>query len=144
MELMVPGIGEVVALDNPKEVALALDGVRDLERQLRYVKTELTNALVYASQIAGTKTLHLGGVKAEIKGGTSTAYDAEAIEAGFRAAGMPEERIRAIVKETVSYTVSAVKAQQAAGANPAYAEIIEAHKTTVETPFSVVISLAKP
>jgi hypothetical protein len=141
MELMVPGIGQVVALDNPKEVALALDGVRDLERQLRLVKTELTSALVYASQQAGAKTLHLEGVKVEIKGGTQTVYEAELIEQGLREAGMPEARIREIVKETVSYVVSAVQAKQAAAANPAYAAVIEAHKRVEEKATSVSISL---
>jgi hypothetical protein len=141
MELMVPGIGEVVALDDPKQVAVALDGVRDLERQLRLVKGELTNALVYASQIEGTKTLHLeGGMKATIKSGSETVYDAEQIEVGLREAGMPEERIREIVVETVTYAVAGVKAKQAAGANPAYAAVIEAHKRTEEKAPYVTIS----
>jgi hypothetical protein len=140
MELMVPGIGEIVALDDPKQVAVALDGVRDLERQLRLVKTELTNALVYASQVEGTKTLHLEGVKATIKSGSETVYDAEQIEIGLREAGMPEERIREIVVETVTYAVAGVKAKQAAGANPAYAAVIEAHKRTEEKAPYVTIS----
>jgi hypothetical protein len=141
MELMVPGIGEVVALDDPKQVAVALDGVRDLERQLRLVKTELTNALVYASQVEGTKTLHLeGGLKATIKSGSETVYDAEQIEIGLREAGMPEERIREIVVETVSYAVAGVKAKQAAGANESYARIIDAYKRVEEKAPYVTIS----
>jgi hypothetical protein len=140
MELMVPGIGEVVALDNPAQVAVALDGIRDLERQLRLVKDELTNALVYASQVQGTKTLHLEGVKATIKSGTETVYDAEEIEQGLREAGMPEERIREIVVETITYAVAAVKAKQAAGANPAYEAVIEAHKRVEEKKPYVTIS----
>lgn len=142
MELMVPGIGEVVALNDPRQVAIAIDGIRDLQRQLRLVTTELTNAIVYASQVAGTKTLHLeGGVKATLGSDTVTVYDAEQIEIGLREAGMPEERIREIVKETVSYVVDAVKAKQAAGANPAYAAVIDANKRVDAKQPSVSISL---
>jgi hypothetical protein len=142
MELMVPGIGEIVPLDDPQKVALALDAVRDLERELRLVKNELTNAIVYASQIAGTKTLHLEGVKATIKGGSSVVYDAVEIEKGLREVGMPEERIREIIKETVTYSVDGVRAKQAAGANPVYAEIIERGKTVVEANPYVTLSLS--
>lgn len=143
MELVVPGIGELVALDDPKQVSLALDAVRDLEWKLRAVKTELTRALVHASEVAGSKTLHLEGVKVTIKSGFETVYDAEQIEIGLREAGMPEDRIRQIVKETVSYKVDANQAKQAAGANPAYAAVIDAHKETREIAPSASISLAK-
>lgn len=140
MQLVVPGVGEVVALDNPREVALALDSVRDLERQLRSVKQELTSAIVYASQQAGSKTLHLEGMKVVVKGGEQTVYDAEAIEEGLREQGMSEERIREIVKETVTYTIVAAQASQAAGANPAYAEVIEMNKTVIDAPASISIT----
>lgn len=143
MDLVVPGIGEVVPLDDPKQVAFAIDAVRDLEWKLRAVKTELTRALVHASEVAGSKTLHLEGVKVTIKSGPETVYDAEQIEIGLRDAGMPEERIRQIVKETVSYKVDANQAKQAAGANPAYAAVIEANKQTREMTPSATISLAK-
>lgn len=143
MELVVPGVGEVVDLTDTRQVALALDTVRDLERQLRGVKAELTNAIVYASRTEGVKTLHFEGCSATIKGGTETNYDAEAIELGLREAGMPEERIREIVKETVSYTVDAVKAKQAAAANPAYAAVIDAHRVSNEKAPYVTISLTK-
>lgn len=138
-ELVVPGIGEIVALDDPQAVVNALDGVRDLEHSLREVKSVLTASLIHEAMVQGTKTLHLDGVDAIVKSGTKIEYDPMAIEAGLREAGMPEDRIREIVKETVSYSVSAVKAKQAAGANPAYAAIIEANKQTIETPPYVTI-----
>jgi hypothetical protein len=131
-ELVVPGIGQIVNLDDPPEVAGALGKVRELESMLRSVKSELTAALVYASQRLGTKTLHLENCDVTIKSGSSTVYDPIEIEAGLRAAGMPEERIREIVKETVSYSVDAVKAKQAAGANPLYAAVIAKHSQTEE------------
>lgn len=140
MELMVPGVGEIVALDDPQQVAMAIDAIRDLQQQLYGVTAELTRALIHASQVAGTKTLHLEGVKVTVKTGERIVYDPEAIEAGLREAGMPEDRIREVVKETVTYAVAGVKAKQAAGANPVYAEIIEAHKRVEEKPPSVTIS----
>ena len=138
-ELVVPGIGEIVPLDDPQKVAFALDGIRDLERNLKEIKSELTAAIVEASKVQGTKTLHLDGLDAIVKSGTKVEYDPIAIELGLREAGMPEERIREIVKETVSYSVDAVKAKQAAGANPAYAAVIAANQQTIESPPYVTI-----
>ena len=143
-EIAVPGIGEIVNLDDARAVAFALDGVRDLERQLRDVKAELTRALVYESGVQGTKTLHMEGIKAVLKSSAETIYDAEEIEIGLREAGMPEDRIRLIVVETTSYKVDAVKAKQAAAANPAYAEVINANKHEVEKAASVTLTLARP
>lgn len=142
-ELVIPGLGQLVDLADIPEVARTLDHVRDLERQLREIKTALTEAIVEASQREGTKTLHMEGLTATIKSGTDIHYDAEAIEEGLRAAGMPEERIREVVVETITYKVSAVKAKQAAGANPAYAEIIEANRREIEKPPYVTISLVR-
>jgi len=140
-ELMVPGVGQVVNLEDAGECALALDALRDLEYQLRMAKTELTRALVHASQQAGTKTLHLPGAKATISGGSETQYDADALIPALLASGMSPERVSEIVVETVTYKVSAVEAKRAAEANPVYAEIIDAHTTTVEKAFSVSVSL---
>lgn len=138
-DLVVPGIGEIVPLDDPTKVSYALDSIRDLERELRSVKAELTRAIVHHSQVAGARTLHLQGITVSVKSGTQTVYDAEAIEQGLREAGMPEDRIREIVKETVTYAVDAVKAKQAAGANPLYAAVIEANKQIEEKPAYVTV-----
>lgn len=143
MELVVPGLGAVVNLDDPQQVTLALDDVRDLERELRNVKAELTRAIVHAASVRGTKTLHLENCTAIVKGGEAIIYDAEAIEEGLRAAGMPEDRIREIVVETVSYRVAANEAKRAAAANPAYAEVIEANRRVEETATTVTISRTK-
>jgi hypothetical protein len=140
MELMVPGIGEIVPLDDPRQVALAIDAIRDLKRQLRSVEMELTRAIAYASQIAGSKTLHLdGGITTTLKSGPETVYEGELIDRGLREAGMPEDRIREIV--TIKYVVKATEAKRAAGANPAYAAVIDANKTTEEKDPYVTISL---
>lgn len=143
-ELAIPATGELVNLDDPRQVAFALDGVRDLERQLRSIKAELTRALVYESEKVGSKTIHMPGVTAVVKSGPELVYDGIAILEGLRAAGMPDDRINDIVKETVSYKVDAVKAKHAAGANPRYAAVIEANVREEAKPATVVISLARP
>lgn len=140
-ELAVPGIFEVVSLDDARAVAVALESLKDLRRQMRLAEAELTRALIYESQRQGTKTLHMEGVKVVLKGGSITTYDAEAIETELREAGMPEDSIRLVVKETVSYVVDGVRAKAAASANPAYAKIIERHKTITEREASATITV---
>lgn len=130
-ELVVPGLGTVVDLASPSACAFALDDIRDLKRQFGYVETELTEAIVAACEVEGTKTLHFPGGTAIVKTGETWEYDAEQMEIGLREAGMPEHRIREIVKEVVSYKVDAVKAKQAGAANPAYQEVVDATKTLV-------------
>lgn len=139
-ELAIPGTGALVDLSNELECAHALRDLRDFEQQVREAKAALTNAIVDRSRILGTKTIHLSdGRKAEIRGGSETRYDANEIEEGLRSLGMPEERIREIVVEEVSYKVSAREAQRAAAANEDYGKIIENAKETEEKPHYVVI-----
>ncbi len=140
-ELVVPGIGQLVNLDEPREVALALNAVRDLEYQLRAIKTDLTRALAHASQQEGSKTLRYEGVEVTLKGGTVTEYDAAAIFDGLLDAGMSEQRVGEIVKHTITQKVDAVKARQAAAANPAYAKVIEANTVIKEGPPQATVSL---
>ncbi len=140
-ELIVPGIGQVVNLDDPKEVALALNAIRDLEYQFRAAKADLTRALVYASEKEGSKTLRYEGATVVIKGGQVTEYDAPAIYDGLLEAGMSEQRAGEIVKHTVTQKVDAREAQRAAKANPAYAEVIEANTAVKEIPPSASVSI---
>lgn len=143
-ELVVPGVGQVVNLEDPREVAFALNAVRDLEYQLRAVKTDLTRALAYASEREGTKTLRYEGVEVTLKGGQITEYDAAAIFSGLIDAGMTEQRASEIVRHTVTLKVDAVRARQAAGANPAYAEVIEANTVVKEGPAQASVSIKGP
>jgi len=57
----------------------------------------------------------------------------------LRAAGMPEDRIREVVVEEVSWTVAAVKANQAARANPEYAAAVDRARQVVETRPTIAI-----
>jgi hypothetical protein len=143
LSLVVPGVGEIVNLDDYRSCATALDGIRDLEQQLREVKAELQRAIAHEAERQGTKTLIIeGGRKAVLFGGRELSYDAERLELGLREAGMPEERIREIVEETVTYKVKAVEAKRAASANPEYAYVVDSCRTEIETPVRVSIRRA--
>lgn len=138
--MALPHSGEVVDLTDAAACANALDELRRMEAQIGEAKRALSSAIVDASKILGTKSIKLdGGRTATITGGPVPHYDAEAIERDLRVLGMPENRIREIVKEEVTYTVRAVEAKRAAGANPEYAKVIEQATSTVERPYSVGI-----
>ena len=140
-ELAIPGTGELVNLEDETQCVTALASLRDFEQMIREAKSVLTNAIVERSRVLGTKTIELAdGSKAEVRGGSETTYDAEAIESGLRALGMPEERIREIVVEQVSYKISAREAKKAAAANSDYATVIEDFRFVEEKPEYVVIS----
>jgi hypothetical protein len=137
-ELVLPGIGQIVDLSDYEDSAFALATVRDLEQQLREIKGVLTDAIVDGARVMGTKTLHLkDGRVATLSAGTETIYDAERIEDGLRALGMPEERIREVVQETVTYKVNAVEAKRVAGANEEYARVIDENSHQVQKPIYV-------
>lgn len=136
---VVPGTGEVIDLDNPSDCTRALAAIREFKTQLAFVEADLTRTLLAESESRGVKTMHFDGLTATITGGTSTRYDPEFIEAGLRRAGMPEDRIREVVVETVSSKVSVSKAKQAAAANAKYRKVIEKGSATVETHRSVSV-----
>lgn len=140
-ELVVPGVGEVVDLSDEVACVQALVAVRDFESQLREAKAALTQAITERARLLGTQSFELpDGRKVALKGGPETAYDAQEIEAGLRALGMPEERIREIVIEEVSYKVSAREAKRAAAANEEYEAVINNAKDTIEKPHYVTVT----
>lgn len=136
-ELIIP-TGELVELEDPQQVARALETLRSFEQQIREAKAELTFVLVEYSRHLGSRTITFeNGQRAIIKGGSETHYDAEAIMEGLRQMGMSEARLSEIVQETVSYKVNAVEAKRAANANPDYAAVIDEHSRQVERRHSV-------
>lgn len=141
-QLVVPGTGEIVDLNDYQSCALALDSIRDIESDLRAIKNELQRAIASEATKQGTRTLELpDGRKAVLSGGVEIQYDAEKMEAGLREAGMPEDRIRQVIEEIVSYKVRAVEAKRAAAANPEYAFVIDSCRSEVET--AVRVSLRR-
>lgn len=136
---LVPAVGTVVTLQNATEVARALSDVRDLESQLRDAKRILTDALVEESKRQGSKTLQLGSLTAEIRGGSEMVWDTDKLESGLHAAGCPEALIQEIIHTEISYKVDARRATRAATANPEYAEAIKAARVQVEKPHTIVL-----
>lgn len=133
--------GTLVDLRDPAQCAWALLYVRDLESKLKDFKGNFTDALKAESERVGSKTLYLeDGQKVEIKGGSETLWDAQQLEADLRAAGMDEKRIREIVIEEITYTVSAREAGKAARANKVYAEAVERARTVTEKRPSISIN----
>lgn len=142
LELVVPGVGEIVNLEDYNQCARAIDAIRDLESQLRLVKAELSRAVAHAASVQGTKTLELDdGRKAVVGGGVTVEYDADALLDALLSAGMPKERIWEIVVESRTLKVNAVEAKRAAAANAVYANVIDGCRTEIEKP--VTISLRR-
>lgn len=128
--LVVPQTGELLSLDDAAGCLRVLSEIRDLETQLREAKAELTTALSAEFSKQGTKTLEIGGVKAELRGGTEVVWDLEVLNE-LRAMGLPEERMDALITAEITYRVNASVAKQLASANPSYASVIERAKTTI-------------
>jgi len=137
-DLVIPSTGEVVDWEDVNSLARALDWLRSVEQEMRSAKASVQQAIAHQASIRGTKTLELeDGRKASISGGTKTVWDAQALDTGLRALGMPEDRIREIVR--VELKVKAVEAGRAAAANPGYKILIDACRT--EEPTAVSVSL---
>ena len=140
-ELAIPGTGQLVSLDNEVECVQALAALRSFESQVKEAKGILTSAIVDRSRVLGSKTIYLpDGSKAEVRGGPESIYDVTEIEENLRKLGMPEERLREIVIEEISYKLSVREAKRAASANEDYASVIENAQKTEEKPFYVSIS----
>jgi hypothetical protein len=138
-KLVVPFTGELVHLGEPAEVARALESVRQAKYQLDDARRVLEDALWFASEQAGSRTLHLGELDAVVSGGDKVVYDELELARRLRAAGLPEERLSELIVETVTYKVDARVAKSVAASNPKYAEAIEASRRTVPAPVRVAI-----
>lgn len=139
-ELVVPGTGEVVSLENEIACIEALGSLRVFESQLREAKAVLTAAIIERSKILGTKTIHLpAGGKAEIRDGSEVEWDIETLEGELRDLGLPEDRISSLIKETVVRSVDGRVAKSVAAANEQYAACIESAKTIVQKPSYVSV-----
>lgn len=129
-ELALPD-GQFLDLSDVGSVARAYDDLQRLKSMVREAEGRLKEVLIQHSSELGHKTFNVEGAKVEIKGGSEKRYDAQGLKKALKEAGMPEERIKEIVRETIEYKVLAVEANRAARANENYASIIEEH-TTVE------------
>lgn len=140
-DLVVRPLGLVVDLDDERQVTIAYRDLRELKEAVLDAERRLKEALKEASLRLGTKTFYLDGVgKVELRGGERVEYDAKEVEDGLRDLGCPEDVIREIVIEQVTWKVDGNRARRAASANPDYARVIEGARRTVETLPSVLIT----
>jgi hypothetical protein len=137
--IVVPLTGEYVELDEPAEVAKALDSVRRLKRDLDEIRATLEDALRVASERAGSRTLHLDDMTVVVSGGDKVEYDVVELAMRLRAAGLPERRLSELVVETVTYRVDQRVARSVAASNPTYAAMLERCRRTVPAPWRVAI-----
>jgi len=139
-EIALPHSGELIDLADTSRCIVALDELRRMETQIAETKRLLSAAIAAEFRRQGTRSMKIrGGRRAEVKGGVEKAYDAEGLERDLRAAGMPEERLREIVTETMTYSVVAKEAKRAAAANEDYARAVERNTTEIQRPISVTI-----
>jgi hypothetical protein len=129
--LLLPSTGEIVDLANVDGCVKALSQIRDLETRLKDAKKELTFYIIQESQRQGTKTLHVGDVTAEVKGGSGITWDVQTLEE-LLALGLPEDRFNKMVQPEITYKVSTLEANRIAGSNPAYKEVIDRAKQTYD------------
>lgn len=142
MALVLPASGVLVNLADEREIAIAYRDLRKLKEQVAEAERILREAMRARSEVLATKTFHIDGLgKVELRGGTRVEWpDPQALEEDLRGVGCPEDVIREIVVEQITWRVDGNRARRAAGANPAYAEVIERHKRVTEPLPSVLIT----
>jgi hypothetical protein len=136
---VIPLTGELVQLDQPRQVALALETVRELKRRLDDARAALEDVLRLESERAGSRTLHLGNLDAVVSGGEKVDYDHVELATQLRAAGLPEPRLAELIVETVSYRVDQRVARSVAAANPDYAAALDRCRRVLPAPWRVTI-----
>jgi hypothetical protein len=129
-QAIVPYSGEIISLDDPPACLKMLVEIRELEGQLKDLKSDLSDALKLEFSRQGTKTLDINGIKATLGADSEIVWDVGILDE-LRDLGLPEARMDALVTAEVRYTVNASVAKQLAGANPQYAEVIERAKSRV-------------
>jgi hypothetical protein len=108
---------------------------RDLKRRIDDEIGAATDFLLEQSRREGTKTFHTAAGDVSLSGGPTVEYDAHTLEELLREAGCPEDRIRAVVKEEITYKVDRAVLRQLVAANPDYAAAADLAKRDIEKPW---------
>jgi hypothetical protein len=140
-DLMLPN-GVIVDMTDPGQVAVAYDDLQQLRRMVAEAERTLKAALVFHGRdTLGKNTFTIEGVgKVQIEGGKEKRYDAQGLKRALTAAGMPPERVKEIVRETIELKVMGKEANAAAKANPKYEEIIKEFVTVEEKTPTVTVT----
>ena len=140
-EIVHVATGELIHPEDAPAVTLYLKDLRTLKDRIQD-EIRFAESLVLAeSERQGTKTLHFDGkLTAKVTGGPESFWDIEGLRERLTELGLPEDRMKDLITETVSYKVNANVAKQLASANEKYAEAIEASKSIVEKPYRVSVS----
>jgi hypothetical protein len=132
--------GEMIDAKDAPRVAKYLADLREMKSgPLDAAIKACEAALIDYAEAQGKKTLRMGGIAAEVYGGSSIEWDAELLQEGLREAGLPEDRLAEVVVETVTYKVVTQEAKRVAAANPAYAAAVAAARTDIPEPRRVRI-----
>lgn len=134
-ELLDVRSGEVLPA-TPENAADLLYAARELRARMMGLVKDCEAVLLDESRRQGTKTLHLPGGTATITGGSELEWDLGTL-LDLKDLGLPDDRYAELVVETRTYKVDARVAKQLESANPAYGEVIERARSTVEKPFRV-------
>ena len=138
-ETVVPHTGELLDLRDLDAVARTLAEAREHEREIAEFRRNLGLVLRLESRRQGTKTLHLDGCTVEITGGSKPGWDIELLREGLEAAGLPPDRLKELIRETVSYSVSARVAKYLEAANPSYAAVVSRARRDEPEPWRVTV-----
>jgi hypothetical protein len=123
-DLVVPGTGEVVNLEDPNAAAVAYVRLDTLEREIKSARATVREALVRHSSTYGGNTMRIDAAEVKVTRSDEITWDLGVLSE-LQDAGLPRSRWMKLVTVTVERKVNAVVARQIAKANPEYAAIIE-------------------
>jgi hypothetical protein len=125
-----PLTGEVIDLANPHDVAQGVEAIDELNAKLTDLRQLFTMLLRAESKRQGSKTLHLDDLQVTLSPGYRNEYDGNELSTRLLAAGLPVERLEAMVQPILTWKVDGRKIRQLEAANPEYAAIIADCRTS--------------
>lgn len=126
--------GEVLPA-TPENAHAILARIAEMEQTIRTAKSAITEYVIEESIRQGTKTFDVNGSKLVLEGGPSKQIEGHELAQLLREAGCPEQRIKDVVTEEITYKVNQRVLAQLVAANSDYATAAELTTTTVEKPY---------
>jgi hypothetical protein len=113
----------------------ALSKIAEMEARIRTLKSAITEYVQEETKRLGTKTLNVPGGKVVLEGGPEKQVEGHELAQLLADAGMPQERIKEVVHEEVTYKVDRRVLNQMAASNPDYKAAADLVTSEVEKPF---------